>query len=96
MHWQYLVAWKGYAAHERTWEWASELGGAQKAIDEFEQRERDNAAAGDTTQASRRRTCDSNNNNNNNSNNNNNNNSNSNSNSNSNKHQHNRGSIDAT
>ena len=36
MHAQYLVAWKGYPAHERTWEWASELTKAQDKIDEFE------------------------------------------------------------
>ena len=36
MHAQYLVAWKGYPAHERTWEWASELTNAQDKIKEFE------------------------------------------------------------
>jgi hypothetical protein len=36
MHVQYLVAWRGYPAHERTWEWASELTKAQDKIDEFE------------------------------------------------------------
>ena len=36
MHAQYLVAWKGYPAHERTWEWASELAKAQDKIDEYE------------------------------------------------------------
>ena len=36
MHVQYLIAWKGYPAHERTWEWASELTKAQDKIDEFE------------------------------------------------------------
>ena len=36
MHAQYLVAWKGYPVHERTWEWASELTHAQDKIDEFE------------------------------------------------------------
>ena len=37
MHVQYLIAWKGYPAHERTWEWASELTNAKDKIDEFEQ-----------------------------------------------------------
>ena len=36
MHAQYLVAWKGYPAHERTWEWASELTKAQDKIKEYE------------------------------------------------------------
>jgi len=36
MHAQYLVAWKGYPAHERTWEWASELTNAQDKIKEYE------------------------------------------------------------
>ena len=36
MHDQYLVAWKGYPAHERTWEWASELTHAQGKIAEYE------------------------------------------------------------
>jgi len=36
MHAQYLVAWRGYPAHERSWEWASELTNAQDKINEFE------------------------------------------------------------
>ncbi len=34
--WEYLVLWKGYAAHEATWEPLSGLGNAMQKVEEFE------------------------------------------------------------